>query len=477
MEANRRPMCGREQTSTLICPSMCLESMRGLKATCLNAHWIKGEKEFPRPMQRRRIALSVAHGDATGDQSPSCQVIPMFDRLLDLASHGLLQAGLGTMLLYLLMMTQLTILTVTLYLHRSQTHRSVDFHPAIAHVFRFWGWLTTAMVTREWVAVHRKHHAHADTEQDPHSPYILGIHQLLWRGTELYTAARRDSELLATYGRGTPDDWIERHIYTPHSNWGPTLLAVISLALFGVGGMAIWAVQMMWIPFWAAGVVNGVGHWWGYRNFETPDKSANVMPLAIWVGREELHNNHHAFPSSAKFSVRRFEFDFGWLVIRLLSMLGLACVRRIAVDAQMNMIVTTARPIALAPRVKVMTEFFRKVTLPVVHEEIRRQGGRSPKLAIHLRHALADGGHWLSADEREHLNAWIEARPCLHTICRLRVQLAALMETRNADHAAEALSQWVRAAQESGIGALQQFALSLGDSMVAPRPHLHRPGE
>ena len=210
----------------------------------------------------------------------------MLDRFLTLASHGLLGADVVMMLVYLLVMTQLTIFTVTLYLHRSQTHRSVNFHPALAHAFRFWSWLTTSMVTREWVAVHCKHHAHVDAEQDPHSPYIAGIHTLLWKGTELYTMASQDKQLLATYGRGTPDDWIERHIYTPHGNWGPTLLAVISLALFGVRGMAIWAVEMMWIPFWAAGVVNGIGHWWGYRNFETPDKSANVLPWPFgWEAR------------------------------------------------------------------------------------------------------------------------------------------------------------------------------------------------
>jgi stearoyl-CoA desaturase (delta-9 desaturase) len=423
-------------------------------------------------MQRRRFALPETYGDAAGI-APLMPGSPVFDRFLDLASHGLLHAGFGAMLLYLLVMTQLTILTVTLYLHRSQTHRSVDFHPVLAHAFRFWSWLTTSMITREWVAVHRKHHAHVDTKQDPHSPYMVGIHQLLWRGTELYTEACRDSELLATYGRGTPDDWVERHIYTPHCNWGPTLLAVIGVALFGVKGMALWALQMMWIPFWAAGVVNGVGHWWGYRNFETPDKSANVMPWAIWLGGEELHNNHHAFPSSAKFSVRRFEFDFGWLVIQVLSALRLACVRRVAVDGPAGLVASKARAVALAPRVKVMTAFFREVTLPVVHDEARHQKGRGPKLAMHLRRALADGGRWLTRDEREHLNAWIATRPYLHTICQLRSQLAALMETRDANHVEEALSQWVHAAQASGIGALQRFALSLGDGMLAPctQPH------
>lgn len=399
----------------------------------------------------------------------------MFDGLLDMASHGLLHAGPGVMLLYLLVTTQLTIFTVTLYLHRSQTHRSVDFHPALAHFFRFWSWLTTAMVTREWVAVHRKHHAHADTAQDPHSPYIVGIHRLLWKGTELYAAARHDERLLAKYGRGTPDDWIERQLYTPHCNWGPTLLAFVSLALFGVGGMAIWAVQMMWIPFWAAGVINGIGHWWGYRNFETADKSANVTPLGIWVGGEELHNNHHAFPGSAKFSVRRFEFDLGWFVIQILSRLGLADVKRIAVIEQASMAnrlaIRTALPVALAPRVKVMTEFFREVTLPAVREEIRLRDRHTPPLSIRLRHALADGGRWLSTDEQEHLDAWIDARPRLRTICRFRAQLAALMESRRADRAAEAMMQWVRAARASGIDALQGFALSIGTHMAARGSH------
>jgi stearoyl-CoA desaturase (delta-9 desaturase) len=234
--------------------------------------------------------------------------------------------------------------------------------------------------------------------------------------------------------------------------------------------MAIWAVQMMWIPFWAAGVVNGIGHWWGYRNFETPDKSANVMPLAIWVGGEELHNNHHAFPSSAKFSVRRFEFDLGWLVIQMLAAVGLARVRRVALVGQARMAHRTARLVPLAPRVKVMTAFFRKVTLPAVKEEIRRS--KSSPLSVRLHRALADGGRWLSADERAHLNAWIDARPYLRTICHQRSQLAALMETRNADHAAAALTLWVKAAQASGIGSLQQFAVSLSEGMLMHRAPL-----
>jgi len=386
----------------------------------------------------------------------------MFDFLLNVAAHGFARAGFGTMLVYLLAMTQLTILAVTLYLHRSQTHRSVDFHPVLAHFFRFWVWLTTSMVTKEWVAIHRKHHAHSDTAHDPHSPHIFGIGKLLWEGTELYTSACNDEELLAKYGSGTPDDWVERHIYTPHSNWGPTVLAVVNLLLFGVVGMAIWAVQMMWIPFWAAGVVNGLGHWRGYRNYETADRSANLMPWGFWVGGEELHNNHHAFPSSAKFSVRRFEFDAGWLVIQVLAKLRLADVKRIACAQP---ITYAAHQVRLTPRVRVMTEYFRYVMRPALRDETRRRSDDMQSLSRHLRGALADGGHWLAADDRERLVAWINARPCMCTLWEFRARLAVLMEQRSIDAPPEGLLQWANAAENSGISSLRTFAMALLDSM------------
>lgn len=397
--------------------------------------------------------------------SGQSRTFTMFDQLLDLASHGIARAGIGAMLLYLLVVTQVTILTVTLYLHRSQTHRSVDFHPALAHFFRFWSWLTTSMVTKEWVAVHRKHHAHSDTEQDPHSPYVLGLGRLLGKGTELYTLARLDPELLSKYGRGTPDDWLERHVYTPHCNWGPTVLAIMDLVLFGVGGMAIWAVQMMWIPFWGAGVVNGVGHCWGYRNFETVDRSVNLLPLALWVGGEELHNNHHAFPSSAKFSVRRFEFDFGWLVIQILAAWKLADIKCIAAVQQPQLKdrkdAWKVRQATLAPRVEVMTRYFHDVVLPAVREEIRKKNKGASSLSMRLRRALADGGRWLATDDYAHLNAWVDARPCMRTICQFRAHLAELLEQRGADARVDGWAQWARAAEVSGIGPLRTFAASL----------------
>lgn len=396
----------------------------------------------------------------------------MFESLLNHASNGFVHTSLVAKLGILLAMTQLTILSVTLYLHRSQSHRSVEFHPALGHAFRFWCWLTTAMVTREWVAIHRKHHAHCETELDPHSPQMFGIGKLLLSGTELYMAARAEPNLLARFGRGTPDDWIERHLYTPHCNWGPTALAVLEIALFGVSGMAIWAVQMMWIPFWGAGVVNGIGHSWGYRNFETADRSTNLSPFAIWVGGEELHNNHHAFPSSAKFSIRRFEFDLGWLVIRILTRLGLARVKRVAASAQTrskNRTRVKRQPVqaTLSDRVRVMTGFFRDVMLPALRDESHRRRAGVPSLR--LRRALANGGCWLDEDERGRLNAWIDTRPSLQTLCRFRAELALLMEQRDVSPGVHGLSQWVQAAMNSEIGSLRRFAETLAEDASAGR--------
>lgn len=232
-----------------------------------------------------------------------------------------------TEILYTLVMVQITIAAVTLYLHRSQAHRSVEFHPAINHFFRFWLWLTTGMVTRQWVAIHRKHHRFTEQQGDPHSPHVYGIGRVLFRGAGLYHQASKDSAMVATYGQGTPMDWIETHLYTGHSRLGIALMLIINLALFGVWGLVIWAVQMLWIPFWAAGVVNGLAHWWGYRNGTTRDSSRNILPWAIWIGGEELHNNHHLDPASAKLSRRPWEFDIGWFYIQILKTLRLARVR------------------------------------------------------------------------------------------------------------------------------------------------------
>jgi stearoyl-CoA desaturase (delta-9 desaturase) len=231
------------------------------------------------------------------------------------------------MLIYTLAMTHITIACVTLYLHRSQSHLSVEFNPVVAHLMRFWLWLTTGMVTRQWVAIHRKHHVYSDKAGDPHSPHVYGLSTVFFKGALLYHSASKDAEMVKQYSKGTPDDWIENNLYTPHSRMGIAIMLAINLALFGGWGFLIWGIQMLWIPFWAAGVVNGIGHWFGYRNGTTTDHSRNLGNLGIVIGGEELHNNHHLSPGSAKLSRTWYEFDIGWLYIRTLEILKLATVR------------------------------------------------------------------------------------------------------------------------------------------------------
>jgi stearoyl-CoA desaturase (delta-9 desaturase) len=230
-------------------------------------------------------------------------------------------------IIYTLVMTHITIVCVTLYLHRGQTHRAVTFNPIVNHFMRFWLWLTTGMVTKQWVSTHRKHHRFTEQQDDPHSPHIYGIKTVFFKGALLYNQASKDAEMVETYGRGTPDDWIERNIYTPHSRLGILLMLVIDLVLFGPWGLLIWGVQMLWIPLTAAGIINGLGHWWGYRNTNTKDESTNIFPIGIIIGGEECHNNHHAEPANPKLSRRWWEFDEGWAIIKLLSYVGLAKIR------------------------------------------------------------------------------------------------------------------------------------------------------
>ncbi|MCD9029482.1 fatty acid desaturase [Luteimonas sp. BDR2-5] len=388
--------------------------------------------------------------------------------LLDFLSSGLLQFGWGAMLLYLLVATQLTIFAVTLYLHRSQAHRGVDFHPVIAHFFRFWTWLTTSMITREWVAIHRKHHAKCETEDDPHSPMHKGIKTVFWRGVELYREARGMRADIEQYGKGAPSDWIERRLYTPYATFGPTLLLFVSFALFGFKGVAVWAIQMAWIPFWAAGVVNGLGHWWGYRNFETSDTATNLTPWGVWIGGEELHNNHHAFPSSAKFALRRWEFDIGWAVIKGLEKVRLAKVLRVApsLDVRPNIHVpdTDTMKALLAHRFQAMTDYQRNVLTPALREEAQAAGARlRALLPRQLRKGLVDDGRWLKPDARQQLQQWVEQRPRIRTLVEYRARLSALLEARshNAGETLQNLQAWCREAEASGIRVLQEYSARL----------------
>ena len=391
--------------------------------------------------------------------------------LPEFLAGGLLQAPWWALVLYFLAATQLTIFAVTLYLHRSAAHRAVDFHPAVAHVFRFWTWLTTSMITREWAAIHRKHHAKCETEEDPHSPQVKGIRTVFWRGVELYREARSDRASIEQYGKGCVDDWIERKVYTPHATMGPTLLLFASFALFGFWGVAIWAIQMAWIPFWAAGVVNGLGHWWGYRNFETADTATNLVPWGVWIGGEELHNNHHAFPSSAKFALRRFEFDIGWAAIRMFESVGLAKVLRVAptLDVRPNIHVPDAETLKalLAIRFQAMTDFYRGVTLPALREEKRTLGMKMPRS---LRKALADGGRWLDASKQARLQAWMAQSPRMQQLAEFRAKLAHVLDDRSHDAQATLarLHAWCAEAEASGVAALQQFSQRMKGYALAP---------
>ena len=389
----------------------------------------------------------------------------MLDAVLGFLNNGLAHAGWVAILVYLLVATQFTILTVTLYLHRSQTHRGVDFHPLLAHGFRFWSWLSTGMVTREWVAVHRKHHAKVETPEDPHSPMIYGINKVFWDGVSLYRDACASKSDMAKYGRGAPDDWVERHVYAAHPYCGPGILLVIDVALFGIIGAAIWALQMIWIPFWAAGFVNGIGHWAGYRNFETADTSRNLIPWGFWIGGEELHNNHHAFPSSAKFALRRWEFDIGWATISALRKLRLAKVLRVApsLDVLPNVPLPDADTLkaVLTLRFQAMSDYYRRVILPTLADEAQRAGEQVRSIPRRMRRALANGGRWLDSEGSDRLQAVLARRPTLKTVYEFRARLAALLEQRGADQALKALQQWISEAEASGIRSLQDFATRL----------------
>jgi stearoyl-CoA desaturase (delta-9 desaturase) len=398
----------------------------------------------------------------------------MSDFIFDFLNHGLTHASLLAKVVYFFVVTQLTIFTVTLYLHRSQTHRGVDFHPVLAHFFRFWSWVSTGMITKEWVAIHRKHHAKCETPDDPHSPKIFGINTVLWKGVDLYRVESMNAETMVKYGKGTPDDWIERNVYSRSAYAGPTLTFIVNIALFGIWGVAISAFQMIWIPFWAAGVVNGLGHWWGYRNFETADMSKNLSPWGFWIGGEELHNNHHAFPSSAKFALRKFEFDIGWATIRLFETLGLAKVLRVApsldVRANMQLPDTETLKALLSHKFEVMTDYFRGVISPTLREEAANAGAKVKALPRALRKALANGGRWLDERSRERLQDEVKQRPLLAKVCEFRARLATVLERSNGSGEAMLanLQDWCREAEASGIRALQEFAVRVRGYALVP---------
>ncbi len=390
--------------------------------------------------------------------------------LLDLLQHGILGLSGLAKILVTLVMLQVSLMATTLYLHRDQAHRAIDLHPALRHFFRFWMWLTSGMVTREWVAVHRKHHALCEKVGDPHSPVVFGLKKVLLEGAELYRVDARNPDVVAKYSRGTPDDWLERKFYVPHTTLGIYSLLTLNVLLFGVIGITIFAIQMATMPILSAGIINGLGHARGYRNFESDDAATNLYPIALFIGGEELHNNHHAFPSSAKFSVRPWEFDIGWMYITIFKALGLCKVRRVAPEPQFapaprQVDIETLKAV-LVNRMHVLRDYSSKVTLPVFRREAQVDAtarDSSPRLLIRRPQLLDDIA-------RARLTSLLANNQALRTVHEFRLQLVAVWEQANVSNEAlvRQLREWCARAEASGIDALQEFSARLRGYLPTP---------
>jgi stearoyl-CoA desaturase (delta-9 desaturase) len=387
---------------------------------------------------------------------------------IDWLAHGLWDIAWWQIMLVTLALTHVTIASVTIFLHRHQAHRALDLHPVASHFFRFWLWMTTGQVTKEWAAIHRKHHAKCEQAEDPHSPHVYGIKKVLLEGAELYRAEAKNKETMARYGHGTPDDWMERNVYSRYSWQGVGLMMILDLALFGVAGLAVWAVQMAWIPITAAGIINGGAHYWGYRNFEAADASTNISPWGIIIGGEELHNNHHTYPTSAKLSVKPYEFDIGWLYISLMQKVGLATVKKTPPKLAYGEI----RPVAdektlealIANRYEVMAGYARNMR-NVFKQEVETLKARKVDASV-----LQAAGRWLHrdaekvpAEAQSQLKQARAANPVLDKMVVMREELRQiwLNTSHSREQLAADLQSWCRRAEDSGIAALREFSMKL----------------
>ncbi|CAJ5367957.1 fatty acid desaturase [Burkholderia pseudomallei] len=394
----------------------------------------------------------------------------MLNSLLDFLSNGLLRFSWWQIVLFTLAVTHVTIVGVTVYLHRCQAHRALDLHPIMSHFFRAWLWMTTGMLTGQWAAIHRKHHAKCETEEDPHSPQTRGIWKVLLEGAELYRAEAKNEETMRKYGHGTPNDWLERNVYSKYPILGVSLMMVIDVALFGLVGLTVWAVQMVWIPFWAAGVVNGLGHFWGYRNFNAADASTNLFPWGIVIGGEELHNNHHTFATSAKLSNKWYEFDIGWMYIRIMSAFGLAKVKKITptprLAARKTVLDQETLQAVLSNRYEVMARYAK-----TLKRAYRQELAHLKELGAREKYQLMRGARkWFHKDEagldepqKRMLPEIFANSQKLHTFFQLRAELTAIWERSNAsrEQLLTQLQDWCHRAEQSGIKALQEFATRL----------------
>lgn len=389
--------------------------------------------------------------------------------VLTFLSTGLLDLGAWQIVIATLVLTHITIAAVTIYLHRHQAHRALELHAIPSHFFRFWLWLTTGQVTKEWASIHRKHHAKCDTEEDPHSPQTRGIRKVLFEGAELYRAESKVKETMEKYGHGTPDDWIERKLYTKHSAMGVVLMLLIDFALFGIVGISVWAVQMMWIPITAAGIINGIGHYWGYRNYDCSDAATNIIPFGILIGGEELHNNHHTFATSAKLSSKWYEVDLGWGYIRILETLGLAKVKKVAPKPEFakDKLVADLDTLqsVIANRYDVMAKYAKSVR-HAFHEEfahLKHKAELETRFLKSSRKLMQREPAKLEASHKQQLVELFQHSKALETMHQMRVELGAIWERSHAtrDQLLQQLQDWCARAEASGIKALQDFSLRL----------------
>lgn len=380
---------------------------------------------------------------------------------------GLIQLPWWGYIILILSLTQVTILAVTLYLHRCQAHRALEMHPIISHFFRFWLWLTTGMITKEWAAIHRKHHAKVETAEDPHSPVARGIKKVFFEGAELYREESKNLETMERYGEGTPTDWIERNLYSRFNMLGISALLVTHLILFGPIGLTIWAVQMAWIPLFAAGVINGIGHYWGYRNFESQDNSRNIIPIGFFLGGEELHNNHHAFATSAKFSAKWWEIDTGWYVIRLLQLFRLAKPKRVlskpCVLPTKTMIDAETLKAFISYRMQLMSRYSREVVIPVLRDERKRASKASRSLLRRAKTVMIRDASIMKASQQVRLANLLENFQSLRVIYQYRMKLQDIWNRRSATQKEllDALQEWCQQAEATGIETLRAFSMRL----------------
>lgn len=381
---------------------------------------------------------------------------------------GLLSLPWWGYILVILGLTQITIFSVTIYLHRCQAHRALTLHPIVSHFFRFWLWLTTGMVTKEWAAIHRKHHARVETEEDPHSPITKGIRKVFFQGAELYRAESKNKETIVRYGEGTPDDWVERNVYSKYSALGITIMLLLDVALFGVLGVTIWAIQMAWIPLWAAGVVNGIGHYWGYRNFESKDTSRNIIPIGFFIGGEELHNNHHAYASSAKFSAKWWEVDTGWGLIRLLQFFRLAKPKRVlpkikTQPAKSQIDLDTLKAI-FTYRLQVMAHYAREVIKPTLREAKRTVANKEKReLLSHATSVLVPETTFMRSIQKQKLASLLDHFQHVRIVYQFKMRLQEIWNksTASQKELLEALQEWCKQAEATRIETLHRFALHL----------------